>query len=459
MDRTLRAGRAATFAFFALNGFVLGMWVVHIPAVEGRTGISHAVLGWLLLLLGGGAYAGMRVAGPLADRFGARRLVPAGAVLTSAAVVLPGLARGPWTLAGGLLVLGLGNGCLDVSMNAHAVQVERGYDRPVMSAFHAVFSIGGVAASLIGAWALGRGWSAPATLAGVGALGLVATALATRGLLRPAGRGPGAGSAGGGPADGIGGEVAAGGVGVGDAGPAVGTGAGTGAVDGAAVGRPVGDTVGDAAGDVTGAGAVRPAASGRVWALATLALMLMLSEGVANDWSVLDLRDVLHAPAGTAALAFGAFATAMTAGRLVADRVSGRFGPVAVVRYGSWLAAAGLAAVTLTPWVPVALVGWTVFGAGLSGSVPQLFSAAGRVDPAAAGANVSRVAGLGYLGMLAGPAIIGPLTHFLPLQHTFFLPVALCVAAGCTAPVLRARTGTPHPAGREPLPAADRTAG
>ncbi|MYV55899.1 MFS transporter, partial [Streptomyces sp. SID3212] len=73
----------------------------------------------------------------------------------------------------------------------------------------------------------------------------------------------------------------------------------------------------------------------RIWILAVLAFMLMLSEGVANDWSVLHVKDVLGAPASTAALAYGAFATAMTAGRLLTDRVAARVGPAAVLRYGS----------------------------------------------------------------------------------------------------------------------------
>ena len=152
MDRSLRAARLATFAYFALNGFVMGIWVVHIPAVEHRAGISHAVLGWLLLLLGGGAFAGMQVVGPLTDRFGARRVVPLSAALCSAAVRAARASPptcGRWAAA--LLVLGFGNGCLDVSMNTHAVQVERRLPAPVMSAFHAIFSIGGVLAALVGA--------------------------------------------------------------------------------------------------------------------------------------------------------------------------------------------------------------------------------------------------------------------------------------------------------------------
>ncbi|MGV9878556.1 MFS transporter [Streptomyces sp. NPDC003006] len=394
MERTLRAGRLATFAYFTLNGFLMGMWIVHIPAVEDRVGISHAVLGWLLLLLGAGAVVGMQIVGPLTDRLGARVVVPVSAALCGAAVILPGLATNVWALGAALLALGLGNGCLDVSMNAHAVQVERGYGRPVMSAFHATFSIGGVLAALVGARTLSWGWSPAATLGAVALLGLVAAALSAPALLR---REPVTRT-----------KVTA----------------SEAPVEGAEVsGSPP---------ERRGRRTPR-----RIWALAALALMLMLCEGVANDWSVLQLRDVLDAPAATAALAYGAFATAMTVGRLLADRVAARFGPVAILRHGASVAAVGLTVAALSPWIPLALIGWTVFGAGLSGCIPQLFSAAGHADEGAAGVNVSRVAGLGYLGMLAGPAVIGPLTHFMPLNLTFFLPVAFCVVAACTAGVLR----------------------
>ncbi|QEU96989.1 MFS transporter [Streptomyces kanamyceticus] len=380
VDSRLRAARRATFGYFALNGFLMGMWIVHIPAIEDRAGISHAVLGWLLLLLGGGAFVGMQIVGPLTDRIGARTVVPVSAALCSVTLVLPGIATNVWALGAALLALGFGNGCLDVSMNAHAVQVEHGYRRPVMSAFHATFSIGGVLAALVGARTLSWGWSPAATLAVIAAAGLAAAALAAPALLRAERADPEAGAA---------------------------------------------------------AATVKRRTPRRIWFLAALALTLMLCEGVANDWSVLHLRDVLDAPAATAALAYGAFATAMTVGRLLADRVAARFGPVAILRYGAGVAAVGLTVAALSPWIPMALIGWTVFGAGLSGCIPQLFSAAGHADRDAAGANVSRVAGLGYLGMLAGPAVIGPLTHFIPLNLTFLLPVAFCVVAVCAAGVVR----------------------
>ncbi|QKW05084.1 MFS transporter [Streptomyces sp. NA04227] len=395
MERRLRAARLATFAYFALNGFLMGMWIVHVPDVEQRAGIGHAVLGWLLLLLGAGAFAGMQLVGPLTDRLGARRVVPASAALCSASVVLPGLATDVWTLGAALLVFGVGNGCLDVAMNAHAVQVEHGYRRPVMSAFHAVFSLGGVLASLAGARTLSLDWSPAATLGTVALAGVAVSVLAASALLP----------------------------------------------------RETDEAAGRAQpGERTGS-RTRHRTPGRIWVLAALALMVMLSEGVANDWSTLHLRHSLDASAAASALAFGAFATAMTAGRLLADRVAGRFGPVAVLRYGALVAALGLSAAALSPWIPLAVTGWAVFGAGLSGCVPQLFSAAGHFDQGAAGANVSRVAGLGYLGMLAGPAVIGPLTGIMPLHLTFFLPVALCLVAALAAGSLRnERVPAPGPA-------------
>lgn len=404
MERPLRTARVATYVYFVLYGTLLGTWVVHIPAIEERVGISHAALGGLLVVLGFGAFAGMQVAGPLTDRLGTRVVVPAGGVLCGTTLFLPGLAHDPWTLAAALLLFGLCNGCLDVSMNAHAMHVEKAYGRPVMSGFHATFSVGGVLAALAGAGAAGAGLHPAAGMAVVGAVGVVVALAAARALLPapPAVEGPGSAHETGTP-------------------PAAG-GRGT---------------------------------TGRVWLLAVLALMVMLCEGAANDWSALHLKDVMGASAATAAFAYGTFAAAMTVGRLLADSLAARFGSPAVLRHGAAMAAAGITLVVIGPWMWAVFTGWALFGLGLSGCVPQLFSAAGHADPSAAGANVSRVAGLGYVGMLAGPAVIGWLTHLVALNHAFVLLTLLCVTTAVGARVLRTGPDLIRPAQTET--AADRT--
>ncbi|MFI9276247.1 MFS transporter [Kitasatospora sp. NPDC052896] len=403
MERSLRAARVATYVYFVLDGTLMGSWVVHIPAIESRVGISHAALGGLLVLLGLGAFLGMRVTGRLADRLGTRTVLPAAGVMCGAVLVLPGLPRDPWWLAGALLVFGFANGSLDVSMNAHAVHVEKAYRRPVMSGFHATFSVGGVIAALVAAAVAGTGLSPAATLGVLGAAGSV-TALAAARFLLPGATAP-------------------------------------------AATTDVGQD-----GEGTHATA-RGGSRERIRILAALALMVMLCEGAANDWSALHLKDVLGAPASTAAFAYGTYAAAMTTGRLLADRIVARFGSMAVLRYGAATAAVGITIAATTPWIWAAFAGWALFGLGLSGCVPQLFSAAGHADPSAAGANVSRVAGLGYLGMLAGPAVIGWLTHLVALNHAFLLLTLLCATTATTAGVLRttpARTGADRTPGTAP---------
>lgn len=401
MERNLRTARVATYVYFVLCGTLMGAWVVHIPAIEERVGISHATLGGLLVLLGVGAFAGMQVAGPLTDRLGARVVIPASSVLCAATLVLPALARNPWTLGAALLVFGFCNGCLDVSMNAHAVHVERAYGRPVMSGFHATFSVGGVVAALVGAGAAAAGLHPAAAMAALGAAGIV-IALATARALLPT--------------------------------------------------TPADEDTASAPDTGTAPADQRRSVTGRVWLLAVLALMVMLCEGAANDWSALHLKDVLGASDSTAAFAYGTFAAAMTIGRLLADRFVARFGSPAILRYGA-AAAAGITLVALGPWMWAAFAGWALFGLGLSGCVPQLFSAAGHADPIAAGANVSRVAGLGYVGMLAGPAVIGWLAHLVPLNHAFILLTLLCATTAAAAGALRlgsdrARPGAMAPSSR-----------
>lgn len=375
-----RAARVATWTFFTLNGFAVGLWVVHIPDVERATGISHSTLGLLLLVLGGAAFLGMQVAGPLVDRFGQRRLVPAAGVLLGLAMSGPGLADSWWALGLALLALGFGNGTLDVAMNSHAVVVERAYPRPIMASFHAMWSIGGAIAAVVGAVALDAGVPAAVSLSAAGAV-CVVVSLATARFL----------------------------------------------VDGA-----------QEAGSAADAGP-RAKPTRLVWLLGGLAFALMLAEGVANDWAALHSQDVLGTSDSTAAFAYGAFAVAMTAGRSATDRVAALAGPVAIVRYGAALAAAGLLVVSFAPWVPLVLVGWALFGLGLSGGVPQLFTAAGNLDARASGALMAKVVGLGYVGLLAGPALIGGLTHWVPLNTAFLVAVALCVLAAVFGSVIAPR--------------------
>ncbi|WP_332909953.1 MFS transporter [Nocardia asteroides] len=472
IDRELRLARAAVFGAFTLNGFLLAMWVVHIPAITDRAGVSPSLLGMFVLLLAGAAIVGMRAAGPAADRFGSRTLVAVAATAISVTVIGPGLATGPVALGIALACFGLGNGALDVSMNTQAVHVERAYRRPIMSAFHAMFSGGGFAGALVGAATQRAGWSPTLTLTCAGVAGLLTTALLVPHLVthhRDTSRAEH-------PED----EVLQQEPRPQDAAPTEhrprtpekdsGRGFAVTELDDAeASGRTEtsgrAQTAGRAEPDSrAGQGAsadnrrertgTPPSSAAearldqhdgssrrnrKVLSLGVIAFVLLLAEGVAGDWSALQAREHLGVSEGDAALAFGAFSATMTLGRFGADRVSGAIGPVAILRYGSLLAAAGLAVVIASAWLPLTLLGWAMCGLGLAGGVPQIFTAAGNLGGSTAATDMSRVFTIGYLGLLAGPALIGWLTALIPLTAALTVPLVLTLASAAAAPIVARR--------------------
>ncbi|MEV6216572.1 MFS transporter [Nocardia sp. NPDC051833] len=435
IDRELRLARAAVFGVFTLNGFLLAMWVVHIPAITDRTGVSSSLLGMFVLLLAGAAIVGMRLAGPAADRFGSRTLVAVAATAISVTVLGPALATGPVSLAIALACFGLGNGALDVSMNTQAVHVERAYHRPIMSAFHAMFSGGGFAGALVGAATQRLGWSPQLTLTIAGIAGLAVTAALVPHLIPHHRSDPGSRP------EHYDSDRAH------DADPA----------DPA---HPTESVTRDGHPDITSPVRAEPAGtdatrstitptgqapeptrhatarSRKVLSLGVIAFVLLLAEGVAADWSALQAREHLAVSESDAALAFGAFSATMTLGRFLADRVSGAIGPVAILRYGSLLAAAGFAVVIASPWLPLTLAGWAMCGFGLAGGVPQIFTAAGNLGGTTAATDMSRVFTIGYLGLLAGPAVIGWLTALVPLTAALAVPLVLTLACAARAEVV-----------------------
>ena len=166
-------------------------------------------------------------------------------------------------------------------------------------------------------------------------------------------------------------------------------------------------------------------AHGRVLVIGLLCALSFLGEGAVLDWSAVFLRFSRGFSEAAGGLAYAAFSVTMGIGRLSGDAWVARLGPARVLRMGGLAAAAGFALATATPWPATAIAGFALVGLGASNIVPVLFSAAGRLHERARERRPrGRVPTIGYIGLLAGPALIG-----LVAQVTS-LPVALaCTGA------------------------------
>ena len=146
----MNRARVAVYLLFFLAGAAVGTWTARIPAIKQDLGLSDGRLSLALLAIAAGAVAGMQAVGRLVDRYGSSRVMIPAALLQGVVLVLPAYAVNLGTLAAALFGFGVVHGVLDVSMNANAVEVERAWGRPIMSSFHAVFSVGGFAGAAAG---------------------------------------------------------------------------------------------------------------------------------------------------------------------------------------------------------------------------------------------------------------------------------------------------------------------
>jgi predicted MFS family arabinose efflux permease len=369
------AARLATRLAFVAAGAAVGAWAPLVPFAKARLGVDESELGLLLLCVGVGSLIAMPVTGMLAARRGSRAMILLGGV--GAGLLLPMLAAAqtPAILGATLLLFGASLGTLDVAMNAHAVEVEATADRPLMSGFHALFSIGGLAGAGGVTLLLSLGGSPFVSTLPMAVAVLAAMVLAAPRLLRT-----------------------------------------TGSHFAASFALP----------------------RGVVILLATLAALAFLIEGAVLDWGALLITERGLTGREQAGLGFMFFSVAMSGGRLVGDSLVARLGGERMLQLSGSLAIAGLAIVLLSPVAAIALAGFALVGLGASNIVPILFSAAGRQQAMPPPLAVAAVTTIGYAGVLAGPALIGSLAQATSLATAFWaLMVAMAATPLAAGAVVR----------------------
>jgi MFS family permease len=342
---SLSRARWAISTVFLLNGAGIGLWAAHVPVVQARLGIDTATLSMVLLTIAAGALLAMPMMGGFTARWGTRRMTLVSGFLFAAMLgILMGLDDLALLFAVAFL-FGVGNGALDVAMNANASEVETARGIPTMSSFHGFFSLGGLLGAALGGFVIGQGWGD-----GQGALAAaIATAIALA-----------------------------------FAAPRVMFFAPT-----------------------HGAGSHFALPRGAALGLGLLALLCFAVEGALVDWSALLMRERTGAEPAGAALAYSAFSIAMAACRFAGDRLILRFGAMRVMVLGGLAMFVGLATAVLSTHFLLSACGFALIGIGAANVVPLLFGAASRIPGMGAGAGVAAVATLGYGGLLMAPPVLG----------------------------------------------------
>lgn len=366
----------ATRLAFLIAGFALSCWAPLVPYVKRGMNVDEHILGMLLLCMGAGSVGAMVVTGGLCSRLGSKPVIIGSACGLAATVPFLALAGTPWQLAVALLLFGAAMGSLDVAMNVHAVEVERGAGKPMMSGFHALFSIGGFAGAAVMTALLSAGVSpALATLLCALVMAAAVPLIAPRLLVRVQG-----GSA-------------------------------------PFLARP----------------------RGIVLLLAPLAGVTFLAEGAMLDWGALLITEAGLVGVSHGGLGYILFSIAMTAGRLTGDAITARLGDRTVLRWGGVLAVCGFVVLLTAPTALVALSGFVLIGLGASNIVPVFFRRAASQQDMPTGLAIAAMTTTGYAGVLLGPAAIGFVAKALTLPVAFWMLAGLLALVPLTAHLVSRR--------------------
>ena len=363
------ASRCAVSALFFVNGAILASWVPYVPMVKQRLGIGDGLLGVVLLFMAIGALGALPFAGTLVGRLGSRTVSVGAGLGLCLSLPLPILAPTPFLVALALLFFGAFNSTLDVAMNAQAVEVEQRRGRALMSSFHAMFSVGGLAGALLSSVIAAAGVGAADHILAAALLGSVAILIARSALIAVA--------------------------------PSP---------------SPV---------------FVRPTRG--LLGLGVLALCALLAEGAIGDWSAVYLMDSRGASQSVAAAGFAAFSLAMAGGRFAGDHVARWLGAACLLRLSGALAAGGLLLARIVKEPVIAIAGFGLVGLGVANLIPVIFSAAGRAYAVAPGHGLAAVATTGYVGFLAGPPAIGLAAEVAGLPAALGIVALACAAVAIAA--------------------------
>ena len=357
-----RLEQMSTRIAFFIAGLGLAAWAPLVPYAKARAGLDEATLGLLLLCLGAGSILAMPISGLLATRFGCRRVLVVGTILICLSLPLLATASTLPLLIATLFMFGAGLGAVDSTVNLQAVIVERASGRHMMSGFHGLFSVGGIAGAAGVSALLALGLSPLWAIAAVIVLILAALAKAAPHLL------------------------------------------------------PYGSE---------SSGPAFAVPHGVVLFIGVLCFIVFLAEGAMLDWSAVFLTTEKSLGEAYAGLGYAAFALTMTVGRLLGDTIVRRLGARRVIILGGLFAALGMALATLAPNWELSLLGYALVGVGCSNIVPVLYTAVGKQTVMPESIAVPAITTLGYAGILAGPAAIGFIAHASSLSLAFLLIAAL----------------------------------
>jgi len=364
MFNRLFPSRIAVSSLFFFMGFIFASWASRIPVFKNQFHLNEAELGTVLFMLPLGSFIALPFAGWSVDRFGSRIM---GVISTSAyglALYALSQSQTSFSLSVLLFIFGFFGDTVNISMNTQALDLQTAYRRPILSSFHALWSLGALSGALLGGWTLKTQIGTEMHFLMVAIAVGVLCFLSWFYLM---------------PRDGS---------------------------------KEKGNKL-----------LALPDRS--LLLIGVVCLCCTLCEGAMADWSALYYNEVKVDTTTISTTGFTAYVLMMAMGRFSGDRLVMAMGYRKVLIMDGILVAGGMAlALALKqPWLVIA--GFGLVGFGVSTVIPIAYTAAAKSETMKASVALAAVSTIGFTGFLIGPPLIGFIAHEIGLRAALALVILL----------------------------------
>lgn len=154
--------------------------------------------------------------------------------------------------------------------------------------------------------------------------------------------------------------------------------------------------------------------------IASIGLVMMVSEGAIADWSALYLKKIVYMKSQFIGLGYALFSMGMAIGRFAGDALSRRLGSWKLLRLAIIISLCGFMLVIFaSPFS--AMPGFFIIGLGFSIIVPEVYRLASNIKEIRTADGVSFIAGTSNVGFLIGPAFLGFVAELQTLRFSFIV--------------------------------------
>jgi MFS family permease len=359
--------RIAVSLYFFANGLQYASWAGRIPDLQDMYHMDNRLMGFILLAHSIGAFITMPITGWLTQLFSSRTVAMVSGIFFSIFFACATLSPNYWMLLASFTLMGVSTGIMDIAMNAQAVEVERSYKRPIMTFFHALFSIGMVAGGLLDSVFISQAIALPTHFGWIAAIAIFMVIIGKAGMIK------------------------------------------------------------DLRSEQEEKQSTFRIPRGIVLVLGVITLCCMMGEGAMSDWSTNYMKNIIATPVAYTTFGLTAFAATMTIGRLLGDRARLRYGDYRILAVGGACAIIGMIAVLSALHFAVVIIGFGLIGIGLSNIVPISFSLSGNIKGLSPGVGIAMVSTIGYSGFMVGPPLIGFIADAYNLRIALFILLMLFI--------------------------------